>query len=64
LDEKPIPQYLNVLTETGFIARRVAVMQPPSFHLGRHVLTDPFLRFYSQFLARRQPGGSRSWRSA
>lgn len=54
LDEKHIPQYLNVLTETGFIARRVPVTQPPASRLGRHFITDPFLRFYYRFLARRQ----------
>ncbi|NLG99543.1 MAG: ATP-binding protein [Chloroflexi bacterium] len=54
LDEKHIPQYLNVLTDTGFIARRVPVTQPPSSRLGRHFITDPFLRFYYRFLARRQ----------
>lgn len=54
LEEKHIPQYLNVLTETGFIARRVPVTQPPASRLGRHFITDPFLRFYYRFLARRQ----------
>lgn len=54
LEEKHIPQYLNVLTETGFIARRVPVTQPPASRMGRHFITDPFLRFYYRFLARRQ----------
>ena len=54
LDEKHIPQYLNVLTDTGFIARRVPVTQPPASRSGRHFITDPFLRFYYRFLARRQ----------
>ena len=54
LEEKHIPQYLSVLTETGFIARRVPVTQPPTSRLGRHFITDPFLRFYYRFLARRQ----------
>lgn len=54
LDEKHIPQYINVLTNTGFIARRVPVTQPPASRLGRHFITDPFLRFYYRFLARRQ----------
>lgn len=54
LEEKQIPQYLNVLTETGFIARRVPVTQPTTSRLGRHFITDPFLRFYYRFLARRQ----------
>jgi AAA+ ATPase superfamily predicted ATPase len=54
LDEKQIPQYLNVLSNTGFIARRVPVTQEPGSRLGRHFITDPFLRFYYRFLARRQ----------
>ena len=54
LDEKHIPQYLNVLTETGFIARRVPVTQSPASRSGRHFINDPFLRFYYRFLARRQ----------
>lgn len=54
LDAKHIPQYLNVLAETGFIARRVPVTQPPTSRLGHHYITDPFLRFYYRFLARRQ----------
>jgi uncharacterized protein len=54
LDEKHIPQYLSVLTETGFIARRVPVTQPTSSRSGRHFISDPFLRFYYRFLAKRQ----------
>jgi uncharacterized protein len=54
LEEKQVPQYLNILTDTGFIARRVPVTQPPASRLGRHFITDPFLRFYYRFLARRQ----------
>jgi AAA+ ATPase superfamily predicted ATPase len=54
LDAKHIPQYLTVLTDTGFLARRVPVTQPPASRSGRHFITDPFLRFYYRFLARRQ----------
>lgn len=54
LEEKHVPQYLSVLTDTGFIARRVPVTQPPASRMGRHFITDPFLRFYYRFLARRQ----------
>jgi AAA+ ATPase superfamily predicted ATPase len=54
LDEKSVPQYLNLLTETGFVARRVPVTQPLGSRFGRHKITDPFLRFYYRFLARRQ----------
>jgi uncharacterized protein len=54
LDEKHIPQYLSVLSETGFIARRVPVTQSQSSRSGRHFISDPFLRFYYRFLAKRQ----------
>jgi AAA+ ATPase superfamily predicted ATPase len=54
LEEKHIPQYLSVLTETGFITRRVPVTKPPTSRLGRHFIADPFLRFYYRFLSRRQ----------
>jgi uncharacterized protein len=54
LDEKHVPQYLTLLSDTGFIARRVPVTQPHATRLGRHYITDPFLRFYYRFLARRQ----------
>jgi len=54
LDAKHIPQYLTVLTDTGFLARRVPVTQPGASRSGRHFITDPFLRFYYRFLARRQ----------
>lgn len=54
LDEKHVPQYLSLLVETGFVARRVPVTQPPASRLGRHFITDPFLRFYYRFLSRRQ----------
>ncbi len=54
LEEKHVPQYLNVLSDTGFITRRVPVTQPPASRMGRHFITDPFLRFYYRFLARRQ----------
>ena len=49
LDEKRISQYLNVLSNTGFIARRVPVTQESSYRLGRHFITDPFLRFLLSF---------------
>ncbi len=49
-----IPQYLHLLSETGYVTRRVPVTQPLGSRLGRHIITDPFLRFYYRFLARRQ----------
>ncbi|MFM8321647.1 MAG: ATP-binding protein [Chloroflexota bacterium] len=54
LDEKHVPQYINMLADTGFVARRTPVTQPAASRQGRHFITDPFLRFYYRFLARRQ----------
>lgn len=54
IDAKQVPQYLNVLSNTGFISRRTPVTQLTSSRQGRHFITDPFLRFYYRFLARRQ----------
>lgn len=54
LDEKSVPKYLRVLIETGFVERRIPVTAPQSSRRGRHVITDPYLRFYYRFLAHRQ----------
>jgi AAA+ ATPase superfamily predicted ATPase len=54
LDEKHVPQYLTLLCDTGFVARRVPITQTLGSRLGRHVITDPYLRFYYRFLSRRQ----------
>ncbi len=54
LPTSQIPQYLENLSKTGFIARRTPVTRPENTKLGRHVITDPFLRFYFRFLSHRQ----------
>lgn len=54
LNDRHVPAYLSRLVETGFVERRVPVTEPPGSRLGRHYITDPFLRFYYRFLAHRQ----------
>ncbi len=48
------PKYLGVLTEAGFVERRVPVTQPGPSREGRYHITDPYLRFYFRFIAGRQ----------
>ena len=54
LPASQIPQYLENLIETGFVARKTPVTRLENTKLGRHVITDPFLRFYFRFLSHRQ----------
>ncbi|MBL8093251.1 MAG: ATP-binding protein [Anaerolineales bacterium] len=54
LPDKHVPAYLAKLQETGFVERHVPVTAESATRLGRHYITDPFLRFYFRFLARRQ----------
>lgn len=54
LNDKHISMYLSTLIGTGFVERRVPVTESASSRLGRHHITDPFLRFYYRFLSRRQ----------
>ena len=49
-----VPKYLSVLTAAGFVERRVSMTAAPTSRLGRHHITDPYLRFYFRFLAGRQ----------
>ncbi|MBN2118567.1 MAG: ATP-binding protein [Anaerolineales bacterium] len=49
-----VSKYLGVLTETGFVERRVPVTEPGPSRAGRYHITDPYLRFYFRFLADRQ----------
>ena len=49
-----VPKYLSVLTETGFVERRVPVTETGPSRAGRYHITDPYLRFYFRFLADRQ----------
>lgn len=54
LEEKHVPAYLVKLLDTGFVERRTPVTLPASTRLGRHFISDAFLRFYYRFLSRRQ----------
>jgi hypothetical protein len=54
LEDKHVPAYLFRLVETGFVERRVPVIGSPALRSGRHYISDPYLRFYFRFLARRQ----------
>ena len=48
------PKYIGVLTEAGFVERRVPVTTAGLSREGRYHITDPYLRFYFRFLAGRQ----------
>ena len=54
LTDKHISMYLSILTESGFVERRVPVTSGENSRAGRHYIVDPFLRFYFRFLSRRQ----------
>jgi hypothetical protein len=49
-----VPKYLSVLNEAGFVERRVSVTASTNSRMGRHHITDPYLRFYFRFLASRE----------
>lgn len=49
-----VPKYLSVLSEAGFVERRISVTADASSRSGRHHITDPYLRYYFRFLAARQ----------
>ncbi len=49
-----VPKYLSVLSEAGFVERRISVTAAPNSRAGRHHITDPYLRYYFRFLAARQ----------
>ncbi len=48
------PKYLAVLTDAGFVERRVPVTNIGPSREGRYHITDPYLRFYFRFLVGRQ----------
>jgi AAA+ ATPase superfamily predicted ATPase len=54
LNAKHISMYLSNLIKSGFVERRIPVTKTKSSRMGRHHITDPFLRFYYRFLSRRQ----------
>lgn len=49
-----VTKYLSVLTDTGFVERRIPVTEGEPSRAGRYHITDPYLRFYFRFLAGRQ----------
>lgn len=49
-----VSKYLGVLTEAGFVERRVPVTETAPSRAGRYHITDPYPRFYFRFLADRQ----------
>src|SRR5258706_518806 len=49
-----VSKYLGVLTETGFVERRVPVTDPGPPRTGRYHITAPSLRFYFRFLSDRK----------
>jgi len=54
LNDRHVSMYLSNLVNTGFVERRVPITQTESSRLGRHHISDPFLRFYFRFLSSRQ----------
>lgn len=46
-------QYLEKLMEMGIVERLYSITAPDNSRLGRHVIVDPFLRFYFRFAATR-----------
>ena len=49
-----VAKNLSVLTETGFVERRIPVTEGEPSRAGRYHITVPYLRFYFRFLAGRQ----------
>jgi len=49
-----ISKYLSVLTDTGFVERRIPVTEKEPSRSGRYHISDPYLRFYFRFLESRQ----------
>ena len=48
-----VSPYLTRLIEAGYVERRVPITGPHTTRLGRHYISDPFLRFYFRFLSTR-----------
>ncbi len=45
-----LSQYLSNLASTGYVIKKNPATAGPSARQGRHVITDPFLRFYYRFI--------------
>ena len=54
LNDRHISMYLSNLIQTGFVERRLPITAGPNSRMGRHHITDPFIRFYYRFLSQRQ----------
>jgi hypothetical protein len=54
LEKTHVAMYLSRLVQSGFVERRVPLTAAAVTRLGRHHITDPFLRFYYRFLSQRQ----------
>ena len=51
----PASKYISVLRDTGFVRRRIPIMErSPDSRRGRYFITDPYLRFFYRFLASHQ----------
>ncbi len=51
----PASKYLSVLRDTGFVERRIPIMErSPDSRRGRYFITDPYLRFFYRFLSAHQ----------
>jgi uncharacterized protein len=48
-----LSSYLSNLAETGYVTRFEPIMAQQRTRSGRHLITDPYLRFYFRFLASR-----------
>ncbi|MBN2499621.1 MAG: ATP-binding protein [Anaerolineales bacterium] len=49
-----VTKYLSILTNTGFVERRIPATDRDPSRSGRYHITDPYLRFYFRFLESRQ----------
>jgi AAA+ ATPase superfamily predicted ATPase len=48
-----LSQYISNLADTGYVVKKNPVTAGPTSRAGRHVITDPFLRFYFRFIQSR-----------
>ncbi len=48
-----LSQYIANLASTGYVVKKLPATASPSSRAGRHVITDPFLRFYYRFIQSR-----------
>jgi hypothetical protein len=48
-----LSQYIANLADTGYVIKKLPASAGPSSRAGRHVITDPFLRFHYRFIQSR-----------